>query len=240
MKSHRLSNMERLDKIIASQGQYSRSEVKKLVKGGRITVNGAVPKAADIKIDPDTAEIAVDGVLFSADEKILETIKGMWTLISEYRNPLGTSQNITGQTLDPLYRYVSNEKVYTVGAYEFADKFNAIYADNGYYQFAVTKASSRTAYQYSTTTKTQKPSLYIYEQYLLDKDDREITINCSSQITTYYTPAINKLSGSSVINKELMNQAKALLSQVTFTDDANGSLKASLTFLVDAAIEELE
>jgi hypothetical protein len=104
----------------------------------------------------------------------------------------------------------------------------------------VTKASSRTAYQYSTTTKTQKPSLYIYEQYLLDKDDREITINCSSQITTYYTPAINKLSGSSVINKELMNQAKALLSQVTFTDDANGSLKASLTFLVDAAIEELE
>jgi hypothetical protein len=37
-----------------------------------------------------------------------------------------------------------------------------------------------------------------------------------------------------------MNQAKALLSQVTFTDDANGSLKASLTFLVDAAIEELE
>ncbi|MBR6517267.1 MAG: hypothetical protein IKT40_10575 [Bacilli bacterium] len=176
----------------------------------------------------------------SADEKILETIKGMWTLISEYRNPLGTSQNITGQTLDPLYRYVSNEKVYTVGAYEFADKFNAIYADNGYYQFAVTKASSRTAYQYSTTTKTQKPSLYIYEQYLLDKDDREITINCSSQITTYYTPAINKLSGSSVINKELMNQAKVLLSQVTFTDDANGSLKASLTFLVDAAIEELE
>lgn len=53
--------MERLDKIIASQGKYSRSEVKKLVKSGRITVDGAVVKSADIKIDPDTAVIAVDG-----------------------------------------------------------------------------------------------------------------------------------------------------------------------------------
>ena len=31
--------MERIDKIIASQGKYSRSEVKKMLSQGRIKVN---------------------------------------------------------------------------------------------------------------------------------------------------------------------------------------------------------
>ena len=53
--------MERLDKIIASQGKYSRSEVKKLVKGGRITVGGTVVKSADLKLD-EGSDIAIDGV----------------------------------------------------------------------------------------------------------------------------------------------------------------------------------
>lgn len=55
--------MERLDKIIASQGQYSRSEVKKLIKGGRITVDGTVPKSSDLKFDPTTVKIEIDGEL---------------------------------------------------------------------------------------------------------------------------------------------------------------------------------
>lgn len=53
--------MERLDKVISSQGKYSRSEVKKLVKGGRVTVDGTAVKSADIKVDPAISVIAVDG-----------------------------------------------------------------------------------------------------------------------------------------------------------------------------------
>ena len=52
--------MERLDKIIASQGKYSRSEVRKLVKDGAVTVNGAVAKKSDIKVS-GTDEISVFG-----------------------------------------------------------------------------------------------------------------------------------------------------------------------------------
>lgn len=52
--------MERLDKIIASQGKYSRSEVRKLVKDGAVTVNGAVAKKSDIKVS-QTDEISVFG-----------------------------------------------------------------------------------------------------------------------------------------------------------------------------------
>lgn len=53
--------MERIDKIIASQGQYSRSEVKKLVKDGRITLDGKIIRSSDIKADPDINNIAIDG-----------------------------------------------------------------------------------------------------------------------------------------------------------------------------------
>lgn len=175
----------------------------------------------------------------TADEAIINVIKGMWTDISNYVDELGTSTTITGQDLDPLYRYIKNDKVYTVSAYKFADKYGAVYADNGYYQFAVTKASSRTAYEYKTSTKTQKPSLYIYEQYQLDSDDRDITINCSSQITTYYKPATNRVGGSNVANKAILTSSKELLSSVKFTAN-HEKLHAALTFLVDSALEELE
>lgn len=53
--------MERLDKIIASQGKYSRSEVKKLVKQGRVLVDGAAVKSSDVKVDPKISDISVDG-----------------------------------------------------------------------------------------------------------------------------------------------------------------------------------
>lgn len=53
--------MDRIDKIIASQGQYSRSEVKKLVKSGRVTLDGRVLKSSDEKADPKVNIIAIDG-----------------------------------------------------------------------------------------------------------------------------------------------------------------------------------
>lgn len=53
--------MERLDKMLASQGVGSRKEVQKLIKSGAVTVNGSVCKKADEKINPDTDSITVRG-----------------------------------------------------------------------------------------------------------------------------------------------------------------------------------
>ena len=53
--------MERLDKIIASQGKYSRSEVKKLVRAGLVTLNGEKVKSADIKVNAEKDTVTVDG-----------------------------------------------------------------------------------------------------------------------------------------------------------------------------------
>ena len=49
--------MERLDKIIASQGRYSRKEVKKLVSAGRISINGKKINKSDTKTNLNKPKI---------------------------------------------------------------------------------------------------------------------------------------------------------------------------------------
>ena len=53
--------MERMDKLLASTGLWSRKEVKELVRRGRVQVNGAVLVRVEDKADPDQDEIRVDG-----------------------------------------------------------------------------------------------------------------------------------------------------------------------------------
>ena len=52
--------MERLDKIIVSQTNYSRKEVKGLVKGKRVRVNGEIVSNSDIKINSECDLISID------------------------------------------------------------------------------------------------------------------------------------------------------------------------------------
>ena len=62
--------MERIDKIIASQGLYSRSDVKYMVNKKRITVDGKVVTSASQKADVDKNEILLDGKPFVVKKQI--------------------------------------------------------------------------------------------------------------------------------------------------------------------------
>ena len=53
--------MERLDKIIAGTGKYSRREVKELVRQGRVVVDGRLASSPEEKVDADAACLLVDG-----------------------------------------------------------------------------------------------------------------------------------------------------------------------------------
>lgn len=86
---------ERLDKIIASQGKLSRSDVKKLVKGGRVTVDGAVPKSADIKIDAENAKIAIDG-------KAVNYKKHIYIMLNKPQGVISASSDKTQKTVVDL------------------------------------------------------------------------------------------------------------------------------------------
>lgn len=51
----------RLDKYLAEMGAGPRSEVKKLVRAGRVTINGAVAEKPEQKVDPETDTVCLDG-----------------------------------------------------------------------------------------------------------------------------------------------------------------------------------
>lgn len=52
---------QRLDKMIASTGKWSRREAKELARRGLVTVNGSAVRSVEEKFDPETAEISVNG-----------------------------------------------------------------------------------------------------------------------------------------------------------------------------------
>lgn len=51
----------RLDKYLTEMGAGTRSEVKKLVRAGRVTINGAVAEKPEQKVDPETDTVCLDG-----------------------------------------------------------------------------------------------------------------------------------------------------------------------------------
>ena len=52
----------RLDKLLADTGRWSRKEAKLLIKQGRVSVQGAVERAPERKVDPEVLQVEVDGI----------------------------------------------------------------------------------------------------------------------------------------------------------------------------------
>ena len=54
--------MMRLDKYLAERTGMTRSESRKAVTKGRVSIDGAVCRKADTQLDEHTAAVALDGV----------------------------------------------------------------------------------------------------------------------------------------------------------------------------------
>lgn len=53
--------MERLDKFLCDCGAGSRSQVKQILKSGRVTVDGRVTGDGSFKLDPQKSQVCLDG-----------------------------------------------------------------------------------------------------------------------------------------------------------------------------------
>lgn len=60
-KEYRMGKLLRLDKYLADMQVGTRTEVKQMIKKGQVTVDGAKALKPDIKIDADSADVAVNG-----------------------------------------------------------------------------------------------------------------------------------------------------------------------------------
>ena len=61
--------MMRLDRFLAEAGVESRRKIKDVIRSGRVTVNGAVVKVPEQKVDESNDMIALDGVLIAQSNR---------------------------------------------------------------------------------------------------------------------------------------------------------------------------
>ena len=63
--------MERLDKFLCDSGAGTRSQVKLMLKAGRVTVDGKPEKDNSRKVDPETQVICLDGTVLGGKRRIV-------------------------------------------------------------------------------------------------------------------------------------------------------------------------
>ena len=63
--------MERLDKFLCDSGAGTRSQVKLILKAGRVTVDGKVEKDNSRKIDPGKQTVTLDGEILGGKRRVV-------------------------------------------------------------------------------------------------------------------------------------------------------------------------
>ena len=128
--------MERLDKFLCDSGVGTRSQVKVILKSGRVAVDGKVEKDNSRKIDPNTQTVTLDGEVLGGKRRIVAMLNKpagfvtatedandrtvMELLPAEFRNqdlkPIGRLDKATEGLLlftndgDLLHRLISPKK----------------------------------------------------------------------------------------------------------------------------------
>ena len=95
--------MVRLDKYLCDCGVGTRSQVKALLKSGRVTVNGMPVKDGSLKLDPETAPVCLDGA----------ALRNAGTVVLMLNKPAGyitatedAHQKTVMELLPPQYRHL--------------------------------------------------------------------------------------------------------------------------------------
>ena len=83
---------ERLDKIIASTGKYSRKEAKLLIRGGRVLADGNAVRDPAAKLDPEAVRLTVDGVP-------LDYRRTVWVMLNKPAGYLSATEDTSAPTV---------------------------------------------------------------------------------------------------------------------------------------------
>ena len=84
--------MERLDKILASAGKWSRKEARTLIRGGRLLADGIPVRDPSAKFDPESVRLTADGV----DIRYRRTT---WVMLNKPAGYLSATEDRHGPTV---------------------------------------------------------------------------------------------------------------------------------------------
>ena len=116
--------MERLDKILCDCGAGSRSQVKAILKSGRVTVDGRPVKDGSMKLDVETSAVCLDG----------ERLEKEGTLVLMLNKPMGyvtATEDATEPTVMELLPAGWRSRVKPIGRLDKATEGLLLFTDDG-------------------------------------------------------------------------------------------------------------
>ena len=93
--------MERLDKFLCDSGAGTRSQVKLILKAGRVTVDGAVIRDNSVKIDPERQTVCLDGAPLGGRRRVVLMLNKPAAYITATEDPKDPT---VMELLPPEYR----------------------------------------------------------------------------------------------------------------------------------------
>ena len=100
--------MERLDKLLAGTGRWSRKEVKELVRTGRVRVNGVLAGKAEDKHDPEA--------VFTVDGEQVFCGKSVYLMMNKPGGVLSATEDARQETvIDLLPKHLRRVGLFPVG-----------------------------------------------------------------------------------------------------------------------------
>ena len=117
--------MERLDKFLCDSGAGTRSQVKAILKSGRVTVDGKPEKDGSRKIDPNTHTVCLDG----------ETLGGRCRVVIMLNKPAGyvtaTEDPVEKTVMELLPAQMKHLDVKPVGRLDKATEGLLLFTNDG-------------------------------------------------------------------------------------------------------------
>ena len=99
----------RLQKALAHAGVASRRACESLITGGRVTVNGEVQRELGTRIDPDSDDVRVDGVVVQLD------VSKLYYVLNKPRGVVSTMSDENGRPDLREFTDSVGERLYNVG-----------------------------------------------------------------------------------------------------------------------------
>ena len=100
--------MERLDKFLCDSGAGSRSQVKQILKSGRVTLDGRPEKDGSRKIDPNTQVICLDGEALGGKRRVVLMLNKPEGFVTATEDKLDRT---VMELLPPEYRHLDLKPV---------------------------------------------------------------------------------------------------------------------------------
>ena len=100
--------MERLDKLLAATGKWSRKEAKALIKAGRVRVEDRLPKGPEDKVE--------EGSLVTVDGRPIFTEKYVYLMLHKPAGVISATQDAKEKTVLDLLPKAARVQLVSVSA----------------------------------------------------------------------------------------------------------------------------